>query len=790
MNCSNCGSPIPDGNLFCLNCGAGVSAGSLGPAPGGSDYPRMSPSGPAPAPSPAYSSRPGSFGKISEGVRIVRSLAGSAQFLVASITFTLSIVLGLIVSSTAYSSTLNRLLSLLNEMGLSGSELSELESLREYAYRIDSASFGIGLLFSIPAILTTVGLWMTYMEGRKTEKRDFSTTGLSIIHVLAILDFVVTCIICAIITLFVLISVFGILSYMSSDDSGGVIAGILIGVALFALIIVLVLLYKFKVFQMVGAAKEMALSGKPVQKASMYVGIILMISAVFSLPGIFTGLATSIFVSLQSLCSIIYTVCFALLIFSCRSKTEDALLNPGTDYYSGPSDPERLYNDSPRSGASPDLTPYAEAAGRPASPVSPYGVAPGASGGRPVPPAPPYAGRPGAPVGRPASPASPYGGAPGAPAGRPVSPASPYGGAPGAPAGRPASPASPYGGAPGAPAGRPASTASPYGGSPGAPAGPSPSYRPVDVSGFGPASSSSGSGADFSPLDFGLSDMTSLNSDEKQPSYGRPAEDNSFGFPGFSSDSSSDYSMNFTASGPSDRLKGSLLNSLQDGGKDSAQEDREPAPSRLKGSLLQSQADRASDSDYSDSSSASADLFSDKGQAADVPGYPDNSFPLPEEAAPAAEEPAYDTPVAAPAGQPAEDYSLPEKLETVDSSYNPATVYASPYETTSLDEATLRQPHAYLFRVKDNTEFAINIPFLRIGRSSSLSDYVIEDNPAIGRHHADIVCHGTDFSIIDNNSVNHVYVDGSIIPAGQEIPLPDQAEIRLADETFLFKVER
>jgi hypothetical protein len=696
----------------------------------------MSPSGPAPAPAPAYSSRPGSFGKISEGVRIVRSLAGSAQFLAASITFTLSIVLGLIVSSTAYSSAINRLLSLLEEMGMSGYDLSELETLREYAYRIDSASFGIGLLFSIPAILTAVGLWMTYMEGRKTEKRDFSTTGLSIIHVLAILDFVVTCIICAIITLFVLISVFGILSYMSSDDSGGVIAGILIGVALFALIIVLVLLYKFKVFQMVGAAKEMALSGKPVQKASMYVGIILMISAVFSLPGIFTGLATSIFVSLQSLCNIIYTVCFALLTFSCRSKTEDALLNPGADYYSGSSDPERLYNDSPRSGASPDLTPYTEAAGRPASPVSPYGGAPGASGGRPVPPAPPYAGRPGAPVGRPASPASPYGGAPGAPAGS------------------------------------------------------SPSYRPVDVSGFGPASSSSGSGADFSPLDFGLSDMTSLNSDEKQPSYGRPAEDNSFGFSGFSSDSSSDYSMNFTASGPSDRLKGSLLNSLQDGGKDSAQENREPAPSRLKGSLLQSQADRASDSDYSDSSSASADLFSDKGQAADMPGFPDNSFPLPEEAAPAAEEPAYDTPAAAPAGQPAEDYSLPEQLETVDSSYNPATVYASPYETTSLDEATLRQPHAYLFRVRDNTEFAINIPFLRIGRSSSLSDYVIEDNPAIGRHHADIVCHGTDFSIIDNNSVNHVYVDGSIIPAGQEIPLPDQAEIRLADETFLFKVER
>ena len=73
-----------------------------------------------------------------------------------------------------------------------------------------------------------------------------------------------------------LISVFAALSYVSSDDSGGAIAAILIVVALFALIIVLVLLYKFKVFQMVGAAKEMALSGKPVQKASFCISAVAL----------------------------------------------------------------------------------------------------------------------------------------------------------------------------------------------------------------------------------------------------------------------------------------------------------------------------------------------------------------------------------------------------------------------------------------------------------------------------------------------------------------------------------
>ena len=45
-------------------------------------------------------------------------------------------------------------------------------------------------------------------------------------------------------------------------------------------------------------------------------------------------------------------------------------------------------------------------------------------------------------------------------------------------------------------------------------------------------------------------------------------------------------------------------------------------------------------------------------------------------------------------------------------------------------------------------------------------------------------------SIIDKSSVNHVYINGRIIPPEKEIPLPDNAEIRLADEIFLFKVER
>ena len=63
---------------------------------------------------------------------------------------------------------------------------------------------------------------------------------------------------------------------------------------------------------------------------------------------------------------------------------------------------------------------------------------------------------------------------------------------------------------------------------------------------------------------------------------------------------------------------------------------------------------------------------------------------------------------------------------------------------------------------------------------------MIRDNSAIGRHHADIVFHDGEYFIIDLNSTNHVYVNGTMIPQNQEIHLQNQSTIRLADEEFTF----
>ena len=107
-------------------------------------------------------------------------------------------------------------------------------------------------------------------------------------------------------------------------------------------------------------------------------------------------------------------------------------------------------------------------------------------------------------------------------------------------------------------------------------------------------------------------------------------------------------------------------------------------------------------------------------------------------------------------------------------------------ETRILQSLSVEQPEAYLIRRKDNAHITLCIPRLRIGRNLREVDYVIRDNSAIGRHHADIVFHDGEYFIIDLNSTNHVYVNGTMIPQNQEIHLQNQSTIRLADEEFTF----
>ena len=113
-----------------------------------------------------------------------------------------------------------------------------------------------------------------------------------------------------------------------------------------------------------------------------------------------------------------------------------------------------------------------------------------------------------------------------------------------------------------------------------------------------------------------------------------------------------------------------------------------------------------------------------------------------------------------------------------------------PGETTVLNGgAQPRQtvvPH--LIRTKNGEKIYINKPFFRIGKEKSYVDYFIGDNTAVSRSHANIVTNNDKFFIVDTNSTNHTFVNGSMIQSNIETPISHGDKIRFGNEEFEFRL--
>ena len=109
-------------------------------------------------------------------------------------------------------------------------------------------------------------------------------------------------------------------------------------------------------------------------------------------------------------------------------------------------------------------------------------------------------------------------------------------------------------------------------------------------------------------------------------------------------------------------------------------------------------------------------------------------------------------------------------------------------ETTVLSPKPV-QPALSLTRVRDGGSFAINQPQFRIGRDPATVDYIVSDNTAVGRHHADILEHDGGCFVVDQNSTNHTYLNGQELAPGMEYPLHDGDELTLGDEVFRVSIQ-
>ena len=97
---------------------------------------------------------------------------------------------------------------------------------------------------------------------------------------------------------------------------------------------------------------------------------------------------------------------------------------------------------------------------------------------------------------------------------------------------------------------------------------------------------------------------------------------------------------------------------------------------------------------------------------------------------------------------------------------------------------TPKQP--YLLRIKNGERIPITGNIFRLGKEEKFVDYVIHDNEAISRSHANIISRNGQYFLQDNNSTNHSFLNGQQCVSNVELPLQDKASIRLGNEEFQF----
>lgn len=98
------------------------------------------------------------------------------------------------------------------------------------------------------------------------------------------------------------------------------------------------------------------------------------------------------------------------------------------------------------------------------------------------------------------------------------------------------------------------------------------------------------------------------------------------------------------------------------------------------------------------------------------------------------------------------------------------------------------QPAATLIRKKNGETATIAKQLFVIGKERSKVDFCIPDNNSVSRNHANIVCKGGVYYIVDKNSTNFTFVNGNKITPNQEVKLNSGDKIKLADEEFEFRM--
>lgn len=290
MFCSKCGTLNGENAVFCKYCGNKLlDDTSCVQTPVAIPYNKV-----------PHSSHP--------VLNTVKKIASSPLFLVGVIAYSLQILFSFIniVNGGTLSGIIYSLLDLIEEnIPYTSYEIYKIYDILENISYMGSVPFVIlGIISLIPAILICIGLWITYRSASDRTKDDMTTSGLTIIKVLSIIDLVLTCISFVLTELVLLIITMGI---ATTEYAAAVVVMVFV-ILLVALFYVLLIVYYSKLIQSLNAVKYTIIKRVPYAKASVFVAVWAFISAF----GAFLTLFTSV---LGNAASITALICFGILIF-------------------------------------------------------------------------------------------------------------------------------------------------------------------------------------------------------------------------------------------------------------------------------------------------------------------------------------------------------------------------------------------------------------------------------------------------------------------------------------------
>ena len=260
-------------------------------------------------------------------VAAVKKTGGSALFLIATITYTVTVLLSLI--SAFMPSSMYAYADMLYE-------LTYDYSVYETISAMSAGSIFGALIASIPTILTAVGLWLIY-GASKSNKPRVSTGGLTMINVFQIIMLVLASLGLAIICVLMVVAALAVREANAWSFYGYSGAEAVLGIAgtaflvIFAILIlfaVLAIIYYAKLIGSIRVIKKAANGIVAGKKISLFVIVINFIMIGFGVIGLISSLVFfNVITFLGNLTSIAFNILITIILIQMRGRLNQIVVD-------------------------------------------------------------------------------------------------------------------------------------------------------------------------------------------------------------------------------------------------------------------------------------------------------------------------------------------------------------------------------------------------------------------------------------------------------------------------------